>query len=164
MAWNGLSQKFKNLKSLVWSAWTFGKRTQLHNTQQGSQNRGSRICLGLLILSTYLNIYLGQPCLSYECHLTYGAVFGHFNRNFIMVWLKWSKSHNLNHCTDGMNILTQLWIRRTKRMTRDSQLLLQLSGRTPGGCHLVATPLEASGDNNYQQLSKSKHIIQSPTK
>ena len=37
------------------------------------------------------------PCPSYECHLTYGAIFGHFNRNFITVWSRWSKSHNLNY-------------------------------------------------------------------
>ena len=38
-----------------------------------------------------------QGCLSYECHLTYGAVFGHFNRNSLTVWLEWSKSHKLNY-------------------------------------------------------------------
>ena len=29
-----------------------------------------------------------QPCPSYECHLTYGAVFGLSNRNFLTIWLE----------------------------------------------------------------------------
>ena len=28
-----------------------------------------------------------QGCPSYECHLTYGAVFGLYNRNFLMIWV-----------------------------------------------------------------------------
>ena len=45
-----------------------------------------------------------QPCSSYECHLTYGAVFGLSNRNFLTIWLEWSKSLNLITCSDGVNI------------------------------------------------------------
>ena len=45
-----------------------------------------------------------QPCSSYECHLTYGAVFGLSNRNFLTIWLEWSKSLNLIMCSDGVNI------------------------------------------------------------
>ena len=36
-----------------------------------------------------------QPCPSYKCHLTYGAVFGLSNRNFLTIWMEWSKSQNL---------------------------------------------------------------------
>ena len=48
------------------------------------------------------------PCPSYECHLTYGAIFGHFNRNFITVWSRWSKSHNLNYVFWRNEYLKQL--------------------------------------------------------
>ena len=45
-----------------------------------------------------------QPCPSYECHLTHGAVFGLFNRNFLTIWLSWSKTQNLIMCSDEVNI------------------------------------------------------------
>ena len=45
-----------------------------------------------------------QPCPSYECHLTHGAVFGLSNRNFLTIWLRWSKSQNLIMCSDEVNI------------------------------------------------------------
>ena len=45
-----------------------------------------------------------QPCSSYGCHLTYGAVFGLSNRSFLTIWLEWSKSLNLITCSDGVNI------------------------------------------------------------
>ena len=45
-----------------------------------------------------------QPCSSYECHLTHGAVFGLFNRNFLTIWLSWSKTQNLIMCSDEVNI------------------------------------------------------------
>ena len=48
--------------------------------------------------------YSEQPCSSYECHLTHGAVFGLSNRNFLTIWLRWSKSQNLITCSDEVNI------------------------------------------------------------
>ena len=52
-AWNGLFQKFKRLKSIVWSAWAFGKRTKLHNTQE-SQERGFRIRSGGYLFRVFI--------------------------------------------------------------------------------------------------------------
>jgi len=45
----------------------------------------------------YENLQPGQRCPSYKCHLTYRVVFGHFNWNSLMIWVKWSKSHKLNY-------------------------------------------------------------------
>ena len=48
------------------------------------------LLLELVVLPNVLALALNQvnyiqPCSSYECHLTYGAVFGLSNRNFLTI-------------------------------------------------------------------------------
>ena len=114
-----------------------------------------------------------QPCSSYECHLTHGAVFGLSNRNFLTIWLRWSKSQNLITCSDEVNIfkisnVTALTARplpivklRSRSSSRSGRSDLDLSSTL----FLVFTrawlplmPLKSWALSSFEYFSKSRLI------